>query len=241
MKLNPEFFVMTLCSTGLVLACIVLPYFSSSLNATRIYQIALFFLSPACIIGGITLFEGVIKVFRRQRDHQLPASSGAAVFLLSLVLTAYFLFNTGFIQEVTRSVPFSISLNPERMETSISSAKISFNIQYTFESEVFSAVWLCRLRNSTSKIYADDQAIVHVLASYGMIATDNSATLSNDTRNYYGDTYIYLRRLNVVDGLITTGPESYFSTSQIAPLLNSMNKIYSNGESDIYRSMEIKP
>ena len=240
-KLNPEFFAMTLCGFGLILASIVLPYFASSLNMTRIYEIALFFLSPACIIGGMTLFESAVKVFRRRRDRQLHSSSGAAVFLLSLVLTAYFLFNTGFIQEVTGSVPFSISLNPERMETSINSAKISFNIQYTFESEVFSACWLSKMRSPTSKIYADDQAIVHVLASYGMIATENSATLSNDTRNYYGDTYIYLRRLNVVDGLMTTGPAFVFNTSQITPVLDSMNKIYSNGESDIYRSIEIEP
>lgn len=234
-KLNPEFFYMTLGGTGLILASIVLPYFSDSLNATRIYQIALFFLSPALIIGGMALFEGAAKVFGGRRVRQLRASSGAAVLLLSLVLIGYFLFNTGFIQEVTGDVPFSISLNPERIETSINSAKITFNTQYTFESEVFSASWLSKNRSPTSQIYADAEAGIHVLASYGMIPTDNSATLSNDTRNYYGDTYIYLKRLNVMDGLIPTGPASYFNTSQIASVLNNMDKIYSNGESDIYR------
>jgi uncharacterized membrane protein len=228
---------MTLCGAGLILASIVLPSFSSSLNAPRIYQIALFFMSLACIIGGMTLFEGVVKVFRPRRDRQLHAPSGAAVFLVSLVLVAYFLFNTGFIQEVTGGVPFSISLNPERMETSIDSAKIYFNTQYTFESEVFSAVWLSNMRSPTSRIYADRGARFHVLASYGMIATDNSADLSNDTQNYYGDTYVYLRRLNVVDNLIYAIGASYFNASKITPVLNSMNKIYSNGESDIYRPL----
>ena len=234
-KLNSEFFVMTLCGAVLTLASIVLPYFASSLNMTRIYQIALFFLSPACIIGGMALFEGVVKVFRPRRDRQLRASSGAAVLLLSLLLIAYFLFSTGFIQEVTGDVPFSISLNPERMETSINSAKVYFNIEYTFESEVFSAGWLSKMRSPTSQIYADAEARSHVLASYGMISLDNSATLSNNTKNCYGDTYIYLRRLNVVDGLMSTGGGSFFNASQITTVLNSLNKIYSNGESEIYQ------
>jgi uncharacterized membrane protein len=84
-------------------------------------------------------------------------------------------------------------------------------------------------------IYADAQASVHVLASYGMILTENS--LSNETKNYQGDSFVYLRRLNVIDGLINTGGQRYFNTSQIMPVLNEIDKIYSNGESDIYRPL----
>jgi uncharacterized membrane protein len=235
LKLNLEYYAITLCSTGLLLASIILPYFASSLNMTRIYQIALLFLSPICIIGGMTIFNEAMKLFRTHRIRRLRVPSGAAVFLLSLVLIAYFLFSTGFIEEVTAGVPFSISLNPERMETSISSEKMYFNSLYTFESEVFSARWLAGERSHTSLIYADADARSNVLASYGMIAPENSAVLSNNTKDYYGDTYVYLKRLNVVDGLISTGGNSYFNTSETSSVLDSMNRIYSNGESDIYR------
>ena len=119
--------------------------------------------------------------------------------------------------------------------TSSSINKLYFNSQYTFKSEVFSAEWLSEVRNPKSLIYADVVSTSHVLVSYGMISPDDSATLSKDTRNYYGDTYVYLRRLNIVDGLIQTTGTSYFNTSEITPVLNNINLIYSNGESDIYR------
>ena len=234
LKLNPEFFYMALGGFGLMLASVILPGFSRNLNITRIYHISLFFLSPLFVIGGLYFFKVTYRLFRRRLNCEHRSSSAVSLFLLSLVLITYFLFNTGFVQEVTGDVPFSISLNPQRMQQSVDMAKANFNIQYTFETEVFSTVWLSAVRNPDSIVYADNGGRHHVLVSSGMIIANNTGYLYDDVIDYPVDSYIYLRRLNVIDGLVSVEGGGFFNLSQINPLFDSVNKIYSNGESDIY-------
>lgn len=236
-KINREYLMMALTSMVLLLMCIVLPYFAGYLNVTRLYQITLIFLSPFCVLGGIAFFRGALKLFKASR-----ITIKAVYAMLLIVLVAYFMFNTGFFYEITGDVPFSASLGFQRMKASTDLAvKVNFNGIYTYDVEVFSARWLSEYRSDASKVFADVQARGRVLVGYGMISPEDFGTISNDTTIDTIDAlaYIYLERLNVVDGLMTytaspSGGIRYFNTTDILPILDKCNCIYSNGGSSIY-------
>ena len=54
-----------------------------------------------------------------------------------------------------------------------------------------------------------------------------------------GDGYVYLDHLNVVEGIITTHPDrgDAYLISELSPLLDTNNKIYSNGDSEIFSGL----
>lgn len=236
-KMNLEYSVMAVASMVVLLMCIVLPYFAGYLNVTRFYQITLIFLSPFCVLGGIALFRGALKLFKASR-----ITIKAVYAMLLIVLVVYFMFNTGFLYEVTGDVPFSASLGLQRMKASTDPAvEVNFNGFYTYAVEVFSARWLSEYGSNASEVYADAQATDRVLVSYGMISPQDLTAISNDTTINTIDVpaYIYLKYLNVVDGLMayttSSGGTSYFNTTEILPILDKCNCIYSNGGSSIYQ------
>jgi uncharacterized membrane protein len=199
MEFDRKYFVMTLVTTVLIGMCVFLPYFAGYLRMTRLYHFALFFLSPFCILGGTTVFKQLLK---SSKSSHIGNNSLYAMLLVSMLLITYLLFNTGFVYEVTGDNPSSASLGINRIETSTNSVKVEFNGFYTFGEEVSSADWLSKHRDSTLPIYADLQAKYRILSSYGMIPLENLRGLSNDTRIEV-EAYIYLKRLNVADHLMT--------------------------------------
>jgi uncharacterized membrane protein len=161
--------------------------------------------------------------------------------MLSIVVIAYFMFNTGFFYEVTGDVPLSHSLSFERMKESTGLVKVSFNDFYTFEEEVLGAKWLSEYKSDGAKVFADEQARLNVLTSYGMIHPEDLVGIYNDTAIDILE-YVYLKRLNVVDGLITYSTRTrYFNISQLLPILDKCNEIYSNGGCSIHKSPLKRP
>jgi len=96
-----------------VMACTILamtvfyPSFAPVMNATRFYHLALIFLAPTAIIGGIWLFKRI---------------GGVRTFTLA-ILIPYFLFTSGFIFEATKDTtteildtPYTIAMSGNRVE-----------------------------------------------------------------------------------------------------------------------------
>ena len=254
MKFEREYIAMTLVSTVIILMCLMLPFFSGKLHMDRIYLILLLFLSPFCILGGETVFKGILKLFRlvssRFKQKQACASdqrwyskrdngysdvtsniNKMYVLLVFIVLVPYFLFNTGFVGEVTGDVLISISLSMERLiKGSDENVTISFTGRYTYEQNVFSARWLSKSRDKKNPVYSDIGSQSCILPDNGMIYP--SRVLRNTTR--VGDnSYIYLNRRNIVHGVVSSRWGVY-NTTEISPPLWENNKIYSNGDSEIY-------
>jgi uncharacterized membrane protein len=232
-KINEEYFIMIFMSMALILMAVILPYFAGYLRMTRLYHITLFFLSPFCILGGVTFFKWILKLFGTN-----PNKNKYAHIMLLFILIAYFMFNTGFIQEVTADIPSSCVLGYSRIVESNTDVKLNFNGFYVFEEEVSSAEWISRYREKSTSIFADEQARVRILPAYGMIPLSDLKPLTNKTI-IYEKSYIYLKRLNVVDGLVTyikypEGIFDYFYINEILLSLSKLDKIYSNGGSDIY-------
>jgi uncharacterized membrane protein len=220
MEFNRKYVSMSLSSFAILSMCVVLPYFAG-LNMTRVYHIALFSLAPLCVLGGDTAFRIMSKIV------PILKHKNSKLTLVSIILVTYFLFQVGFIYELIGDVPTSFSLSADRMN------KVTFDSYYLYEEEVHSAIWLSNHSYIFSDVYADYFAKNQILISYGMISETYLHELFITTNKIPG-AYIYLRRLNVVDGLMSDKEFGVWNITENSSLLELKNKIYSNGGSEIY-------
>jgi len=119
-------------------AGIGVPYFASSLNTSRLYQITLVFLAPFCVIGGITVLKVVSRIVKVSWTDQRVKSSLRA---LSTFFAIFLLFNSGWVYEVAKDHP------PPLLNNTIDYPR--FNHQ-----EVSGAEWITNVKGS-DPIYAD--------------------------------------------------------------------------------------
>lgn len=159
-KFKVEYIALSIVAALILLACIVIPRFSSYLYVPRFYHLSLFLLAPLCILGG----EGIWQVASRLFRSALPrlkvtkklalatnANTGSLIYLRFLalaVLIPYFLFNSGFVYEVSGfDKPFCPALSGYRADMSV------FN-----QREAEAAIWLSHNLPDSSLVYADAYA-----------------------------------------------------------------------------------
>jgi len=232
---DPKYRMMAVLATIILFLCVVAPNFAPSLNFERFYAITLLFLAPCFVLGGKTFFSLSKNAWKRAKgQHNSGNAHGHIVTLLiAIVLSAYFLSQSGFVNRITGGAPHSYSFDLNRLETSNDlGVRISLHDVYIPEQDVFSAFWLSKNVGEASTLYADLASRNVVLTSYGLISRERIRLLTNTTMLEQG-AYIYLRHLNIVDGVITTWGAP-FNTSEISSLLSESNKIYSNGDSEAY-------
>lgn len=237
-KFNPEYRLISILSIFINLICLIIPNLAPILRFERIRSITLLSLSPFFVLGGKDFFIFIRKrgafIFNKMKNDSYT-SVNWNLRLVSFVLVSFFLFQIGFITHIMDDKPISYSLDIHRMKTTNNpEVKIYFYHAYTPEQDVFSAIWISKNVKETSIIYSDRIPRVRVLASYGMISGEQVYLLSNSMTLGH-DAYVYLRYLNVVEGLANIRVES-FNFTEILSLLNENNKIYSNGGSEIYRA-----
>lgn len=99
-QFTADFTAGVLASFVLLMLCVFLPEFSLTINATRFYQLALFFVAPVFILS----FDFMDKKW-----------------ILPTVIVVYFIFTSGLVFEVTKSeainrvdTPYSASLSAKR-------------------------------------------------------------------------------------------------------------------------------
>ena len=231
-KLKAEYFYLMVASLILLLLS-VLPFFSTSLNMTRIYHIALLALSPLFMVGGLFFIEKSINIINRNNKLQ---KNNIILILVLTILIPYYLFNTGFIYEATRDIPTSMSLGMERMKDYDISKKVFYNT-YIPEQDVFGATWYYNNKDINKDLYADYDSKHYVLFSYGMTPSINSNLLNDEKllniSKVPHNNYIYLRKFNVCENsLVISGRIDDILI--ILPLTSNSAKIYSNGCGEIY-------
>jgi uncharacterized membrane protein len=229
MSFNPEFFSGAIVSVSLIFACIAIPYVSSSLNMDRIYAILLLFLSPFCLLGGVTICETASKLVRH-----ISLNKSACMKIVALtVLIPYFLFNTGFVYEIAGDAPASVPLSMERQKNSEDLAiRMNFYCSCVQEQTAYGIKWLSHSANKEVIIYCDE-FVMPTLGYYGMIPWWHIHKLSNTT-TIKKDACVYLGYLNVVDG-IGRNWDGIFNITEVSPLFEKRNRIYANGGSEIYK------
>jgi len=199
---------------------IVVPGLADIMNMTRFYHVLLFFIAPLCVLGAESFIGFVLKhkdVFKTS-------------ILLLMVLTPYFLFQTGFVYELTNSPSWSVPLSKHRM----SQAELYRKFGYIDSYCISAATWLSnKVIFGQTQIYADSYSRVNELRAYGTLYTGYTEVLSNVTCPEAGD-FLYLNPSNIIGGKVV-GYNYAWNTSTLQ-YVNEMDKIYSNGGCGIYVS-----
>jgi len=107
-KIRQEFRYFSIVTFVIAVMGIILPYFSSSLNTSRLYQITLIFLAPFFIIGILTVSRSLLKLKNIQWNNEYYTKT---VKIISVFLIIFLMFNSGWIQTMTGDNPTSISLS----------------------------------------------------------------------------------------------------------------------------------
>ena len=239
--LGDTFLLFTLMALVTLVLSIVLPFFAAALNISRWYHLTLVFLAPACIVGGATVFKWIARAIRGLSGvlptlHvPRPSRHDLRFILVSAVIVMYFLFNVGFMWEITGAQPTSVSLSFNRMRYSdIQSLMSGFYASYTPSEDVASTRWMSTYVSNSSRVCADLTARNNVFESYGLIPTpgpvlyptpDGQVSCTNPYR-----LYTYISYFNGVEH-IGTGPDYAIQTwnFNVSYLLVDQNTVYSNG------------
>jgi len=165
--------------------------------------------------------EFLVKLMSKRQ-----AELGASMLLL-IVLVPYFLFQIGFVYEVTGSESWSLPLSEYRMNE-----RWLYRMGYTDDWSAFSAIWLSNIMDiKRTPVYADGVSRDAVLTTYGMIYRGHVKTLYNTTL-LETNGILYLSRFNMMDEILISGGYIWNTTDFL--FLNNMSKVYSNGGSEIY-------
>lgn len=216
-KFTKEYFLFSIINYLLLIACIVIPFFASALHITRLYHISLYFLSPFCIIGVIEIFNFLSK----HGKIDFINNSKISTFLLTIFLCLFFLFNTGFIFEVTNDRQTSISLND------------SIDYPLFTEKELYGVVWLNNERTN-SLMYGD-------IFRYQLLKGFNfkySRILPLNRNQLPRSSYLFLGKFNVENKKFLFDPYEKVASdtfyNDYSPFVSIKNEIYNNGGSQIY-------
>jgi uncharacterized membrane protein len=226
-KLNREYAFFSFISLIVLLLAIVVPHFANSLEMIRVYHIFLFFLAPFCIVG-VKAFFGVLSRLLTHSKH-LTLNKDVGLPFVSMILVIFFLFQTGFIFEVTDDVPLSYALSYD-----------NFAYEYVYKQDFIGAMWLSNHINDKITVYGD----FGQMRFYDSFSNDNLRLKSfpvsdmGDINITERDASIYLRYGNILSNKLYTGKSFVVGREAIIPLdnltfLDYKSKIYDN-DAEVY-------
>lgn len=247
-KFRAEYITLVMISALILLACIVVPYFSGHLEVERFYHITLLLLSPLCILGGETIgagLSGLVKSgssrLKLESRRLLPSNpdSASPIYLRVLVLAVlipYFLFNTGFVFEVVRSDEYNIVSIPS--SEALSSYRMDMKTMNRREHGAME--YLSNAGGARTRIYADQYGYLQGgLALYGRIGA-----FPADFEQIEKNGYVYFRTWNVAkneavlmfkDGeRVRFGHLSFDALPELSGLIKNRNLVYNNGGAQVW-------
>lgn len=234
MKFNIEYFLFSLTNMLFIFMSIILPYFASSLLMYRIYQITLLFLSPFCIIGVEAILKAIFVTLKHHIDF--VQFKDVKSMLLIIILIPYFLFNTGFIYEISENPSsYDLNLNPIDKNKNINYySKWSYFTAVPIPiQDVFACQWITDKIDS-NPVYVDELRKSEI-TGYGMII--NTRQLTPNTQN---NRVVYLGYHNIMNGVATyLDPQKVhsgiqYNITEMNPPLETRNRIYTNNGSVFY-------
>ncbi|MEM2293047.1 MAG: DUF2206 domain-containing protein [Candidatus Bathyarchaeia archaeon] len=216
--LELETLLLTSLSMAFLAALILVPGLANTLNMTRFYHILLFFLAPLCLLG----VETVVNI-----TPKMNAKVWSSILII-LVLVPYFLFQTNFVYEVVKVDSWSISLSKYRMDP----IRLRGMFGYFDSYRVSGAKWISNnVVVEFTRIYSDFYG-KEELRAYGLVYLGFIERISNVTK-VSSNGVIYLSSLNIIDGKVVGS--RVWNSSELN-FLNDMNKVYSNGGSEICKN-----
>jgi uncharacterized membrane protein len=215
LKFETEYAAFSMVNLAILFSAVSVPFFASSLNMTRVYHIALIFLAPFCVIGGITVLRMLSKVVRVIWTNK---SVRISLKVLSVYLVIFLLYQIGFVFGVAEGNFHSISLN-----STIDYPR--FNDQ-----EVSGAKWLNNVKVN-NPIYADAFRCL-LLGSFDWVG--HIITFPVDIDRISKDSYIYFGTLNVVNDVVLLPHKIGDEYINSMDIVDGRSKIYANGGAEVY-------
>lgn len=232
-----EFLALAICSFLILLAAIIVPYFSVSLETSRFYHISLMLLSPFAVTGGVIFFEIILKYLKKWKKIPQNLNRISSLQFFTVFLVIFLLFSGGFVYAVTNDYPTSISLSQSDMNSTDLNIQVPiYNSINLFTQDIYGVRWLNQNSGDWNGTIYVDYISSHPLVSYGKIVEDYYIhRLQNDTVLKKGD-FVFLGYPNTMGNILMLSVEynSTWKTSKIQPTLDNLNKIYSNGACEIY-------
>jgi uncharacterized membrane protein len=217
-QFNVWYLLLSLGALGICVCAVVLPYFASALNTSRVFQISLIFLAPFCVLGGLIIIQGMSKIMKISGKDQKIKNS---LKILSLFFGVFLLFNSAWIYEVAKDKP-SVLLNNT----------VDFPI--VNEREVAGAKWLTKMRED-SLIFADDYR-EPFLTRYQ--SSQKIMNLPWDGDTIPDKSYVFLGNFNIVTDsiLVSYQEKANVITKHTNPdnILTNRSKIYNVGSAEVY-------
>ena len=200
-------------SIMILFACLFVPFFTTIGSATRTYQITLYALAPAFIIGAEQL--RIIKWLK-----------GKTLWIATTIILVYALFTTGFVLEASKStvtdrvdMPYSVSLSNDRL-----------NIAGIFTpDDIKVAEWLSYNGDSDIPLYSDYNGTCLML---GLAPwwTVRQTDIPIDK-----DCYVFLTGWSVENDTLVYGGMPGLRISKELPDIN-MDTLYQKGDAVAMRS-----
>ncbi len=225
MKFNDEYKALSIATFIILIVGLFLPFFSSQMNTSRLYHIALIILSPFCIIGLIKLINKfkMFSKFDLNKNHYF--------YFISIFLIIFLFFDTGFIPEIiVPSQCTSISLNP------------SYDFPKFDQEEVTAGNWLGNVYIQNYTVYADQyraSVLRSIIPSTVQIPFYYNNIICPHCLNNK-KSYVFLGTWNVdknqilVEQMVGSNVitnELYVSTNEI---LTNRSRIYDDGGASVY-------
>lgn len=217
MNFTKEYLLLSVVVLGMLIAGVVVPYFSSQLNTSRLFHLGIIFLAPFAIIGFLKLLElfNFLKV-KIRNENKLK--------IISIFLVIFLFFDSG----------LAYYIGGEEHTSSVS-------IQQSYDSPVFNnmelsgAEWINTYRNSGHMVYAD---VIRIYLLYGILSNVGQIPFYMDLINknsyvFFGSYNLKEKRIRVnqMEGANIVTNQGY---SPLNVITSSYNKIYDNGGSNVY-------
>ena len=237
-KIDPIYRIIMIVNVFLLSICVLIPNFAPAFNFTRFYAITMIFLAPCFVIGGHSIIDAIAYIFKKKENSpylryqnlniRLKKISKITSITLSILLIAYFLSQSGFLNAVTNADPLSVALDYNEINSEYSSAHYKAFIS---EPNLVGALWLSSHNDNSSLLFADYVSSFNILDNYGPYPIQEIHLLNNWTV-IDQKSVIFLGQINVLDGLITTYNQP-FNISEISHIMDNSSLLYSNGNTEI--------
>jgi uncharacterized membrane protein len=207
----------------ILIAAIIIPNFSSALNTSRVYQIALILLSPFCVIGASLIISATLNRIPNLNSKDVNIFT---LRMLSIFFAIFLLFNTGWIYEVMGDSPTSYALNN------------TVDFPMFNEQDVAGRDWLHQVNDikpNNGYIYADFYRWLLFLNCFGREYIQN---LPKNVNEISGNSYLYFSTYNTLNNQVLTihriGVNNILDYVSLNTYCSSKNLIYTNGNTKIY-------
>ena len=212
LQLDPRYLLLSFGALCLCMGGLILPYFSSSLNTTRLYQISLIFLAPFCVLGGISVFQVMSKFFITSDTNRQVKFS---LQILSIFFAIFLLINSAWFYEITNDQPSAL-MNKE------------VDAPIVNEQQAAGAIWLSDLVDG-KLIYADYYRRLFFFRIYNLWKINS---IQMDPNEMPIPSYVFLGDFNIRNNkVLLTINQEYVESRYV---LTNRSRIYDSGGAEVY-------